>query len=216
MLKYSWWQDLESDPFEWVIPEQFNIGEACSDLQPRDDAALIVDSGESSRVFTFGDLSTLSRQFVTVLDSHGLEAEDRVAIMVAQGIEVLTAHLGGFRGGFVTVPLSVKFGTDAVAYRLENSGSRVLVIDAANYDRLDMDVIWKSGVERVLVVDAGLSSTFEPSETVSDFCRLSPRPNHRSVRWTPLRSPRPSLSTPREPPETPRALFTATRCCWGT
>lgn len=168
-LRHSWWQDLEAESFEWTIPEKFNIGEACTDLQPQDDPALIVDSGDSARVFSFGELGHLSRKFVALLDSYGLESEDRVAIMVPQGIEVLTAHLGGFRGGFITVPLSVKFAAEAVAYRLENSGAKVLVIDATNFDRLDMALVRASGVQRILVVGAELSSTFTPDESTEDF-----------------------------------------------
>jgi len=187
-LKHSWWQDLEADRFEWTIPEQFNIGEACTDLQPQDDPALIVDSGVSARVFSFGEVGDLSRKFVALLDSYGLEPEDRVAVMVPQGIEVLTAHLGGFRGGFITVPLSVKFAAEAVAYRVENSGAKVLVIDAANFDRLDMGLVRASGVQKIIVVGSEQSSTFKDDESTQDFWKAleaagpSTRPVETSAR----------------------------------
>jgi acetyl-CoA synthetase len=133
---HAWWQDLEAEDFRWNIPGNFNIAEACTDLQPSEAQALIVDSGTSVATYSFGQLGALSRKFMGLLQQWGLSQGDRVAIMVPQGVEVLTAHLGSFRGGFVTVPLSVKFGAAAVAYRLQHSGAKVLVIDAECYDRV--------------------------------------------------------------------------------
>jgi len=133
---HPWWQDLDAADFRWSIPGSFNIAESCTDLQPSEDPALIVDTGTSVATYSFGQLGALSRKFMGLLQHWGLSQGDRVAIMVPQGVEVLTAHLGSFRGGYVTVPLSVKFGAAAVAYRLQHSGAKVLVIDAECYDRV--------------------------------------------------------------------------------
>jgi acetyl-CoA synthetase len=149
---HSWWQDLEATDFRWNIPGTFNIAEACTDLQPSGAQALIVDSGNSVATYSFGQLGALSRKFMGLLQQWGLSQGDRVAIMVPQGLEVLTAHLGSFRGGFVTVPLSVKFGAAAVAYRLQHSGAKVLVIDAECYDRVKDALSDAPELARVVVV----------------------------------------------------------------
>lgn len=134
-VPHEWWQDLGPRAFRWYVPEQFNIAEACTDLQPVDAPALMVDHGDSFTTYSFGEVGTLSRKFMGLLQQWGLQQGDRIAVMVPQGIEVLTAHLGGFRGGFITVPLSVKFGAEAMAYRIRHSGARALVIDQACYER---------------------------------------------------------------------------------
>lgn len=149
---HAWWQDLEAPDFRWNIPGEFNIAEACTDLQPSEAPALIVDSGTSVATYSFGQLGALSRKFMGLLQQWGLRQGDRVAIMVPQGVEVLTAHLGSFRGGFVTVPLSVKFGAAAVAYRLQHSGAKVLVIDAECYDRVKHALHDAPGLAYVVVV----------------------------------------------------------------
>ncbi|MFF2299298.1 AMP-binding protein [Arthrobacter sp. NPDC058127] len=149
---HAWWQDLEAEAFRWRVPEQFNIAEACTDLQPSHDPALIVDRGGSVSTYSFGQLGSLSRKFMGLLQRWGLEEGDRVAVMVSQGIEVLTAHLGSFRGGFVTVPLSIKFGAGAVAYRLQHSGAKVLVIDEQCYDRVKEALAKTPEIQHVLVV----------------------------------------------------------------
>lgn len=150
--RHAWWQDLEAEDFRWHVPERFNIAEACTDLQPSQDPALIVDRGESVSTYSFAQLGSLSRRLMGLLQRWGLEQGDRVAVMVPQGIEVLTAHLGSFRGGFVTVPLSVKFGAGAVAYRLQHSGAKVLVIGEECYDRVKDALTETPELLHVLVV----------------------------------------------------------------
>ncbi|NMO04681.1 AMP-binding protein [Gordonia sp. TBRC 11910] len=149
----SWWQDLTAPTFTWSVPDRFNIATACTDDQRREDLALIVDTGIRIDRYTFGDLTALSRRFASALTSTlGLTAGDRIGIMVPQGVEVLTAHLGGFRAGVVTVPLSVKFGSDAVAHRLADSGARVLVIDSESYSRVHAGLADLPSLHTVLVV----------------------------------------------------------------
>ncbi|WP_199183933.1 AMP-binding protein [Cryobacterium sp. Y57] len=158
---HAWWQDLEATDFRWHVPETFNIAEACTDLQTPGNTALIVDSSDALTTYSFGQLGVLSRKFMGLLQNWGLNHGDRVAIMVPQGVEVLTAHLGSFRGGFVTVPMSVKFGATAVAYRLRDSGAKALVIDADCYDRIKDALADTPDLTHVVVV--GRRVTRDPS-----------------------------------------------------
>ena len=130
------WQDLEAGDCAWQIPDRLDVAEACTDNQARHDMALVVDEGDTHECYTFGQLGDLSRRFAQFLVDRGVAAGDRVAVMVPQGMEVVVSHLGSFRLGAVTVPLSVKFGPEAVAFRLTHSGTRLLVIDAANFGRV--------------------------------------------------------------------------------
>ncbi|MDV7241704.1 MULTISPECIES: AMP-binding protein [Rhodococcus] len=151
-LRQDWWQDLDGDPFTWHLPDEFNITRACVDAQNPADPALIVDVGGFWHQYTFGEVVALSRKFVTVLADLGITAGDRIGVMVPQGIEVLTAHLGAFRAGIVTVPLSVKFGSDAVAHRLNDSGARILVVDTEGYARIRDGLAEITSLEAVVLV----------------------------------------------------------------
>lgn len=152
--RHAWWQDLEAEDFRWQVPERFNIAEACTDLQPPHDPALIVDRDDRVSTYSFAQVGTLSRKFMGLLQHWNLQQGDRVAIMVPQGIEVLTAHLGSFRGGFVTVPLSIKFGAEAVAYRLRHSEAKVLVIDEECFERVKGALADAPHLLHILVVGA--------------------------------------------------------------
>lgn len=162
-----WWQDLDAEEFSWTIPEKFNIAHACVDVQNPDDRALIVDSGQACVEYTFGELAALTRKFATVLKDLNLSPGDRVAVMVPQGVEVLTAHLGAFRSGMVTVPLSVKFGADAVRHRLRDSAAKVLVVDTEGYARIRSGLADIPSLRAVLLVGDDLSLADEPVDVAA-------------------------------------------------
>ncbi|MCD2135925.1 AMP-binding protein [Rhodococcus qingshengii] len=171
VTQQDWWQDLTANPFSWSIPGEFNIAVACVDGHDEDALALIVDSGGHWTNYTYGDVSGLSRRFSTVLTDLGLIEGDRVAVMVPQGIEVLTAHLGAFRAGIVTVPLSVKFGSDAVAHRLNDSGAKALVVDSECLDRISSCLADLPALEVVLVVGQPPTES-EPELKINSYQQL--------------------------------------------
>lgn len=150
--RFDWWQNLETPEFRWAIPDRFNIAAACTDLQTSADTALIVDRGDTISSYTYGTLGELSRRFASAVHALGLERGDRVGIMVPQGLEVLTAHLGSFRAGMITVPLSIKFGSDAAAFRLRDSGARVLVIDLERFERIRYSLSDLPDLETILLI----------------------------------------------------------------
>lgn len=167
--RYDWWQDLDAQEFRWHVPERFNIAEACTDLQPPDSPALIVDRDGTSTTYSFAQVGSLSRKFMGLLQQWGLQQGDRIAVMVPQGIEVLTAHLGGFRGGFVTVPLSVKFGAEATAYRVRHSGAKVLVIDQECYERVKEAFADTPDLFRILIVGSDVPVSHSGTADVCAF-----------------------------------------------
>lgn len=174
----GWWQDLEATDFAWTVPDEFNIARECVDQQNPDARALIVDSGTEVTEYTFGELASLSRRFATVLHDLGISAGDRIGVMVPQGVDVLTAHLGAFRSGVVTVPLSVKFGADAVAHRLRDSQARILVVEAECLDRIADGLADVPSLDAILVVgessgDGGPASRLSFGGVIADAAERS-------------------------------------------
>ncbi|MCW3064997.1 MAG: hcl 1 [Solirubrobacterales bacterium] len=123
--------------FEWAVPPEFNLAAACIERHPADAIALIADHDDGEpREYTFGDMDALASRLGNALTGLGLERGDRVAVMVPQGAEVAATHFACYKAGFVTTPMSVQFGPDAVAYRLEHAEARALIIYAEGLDRL--------------------------------------------------------------------------------
>lgn len=123
--------------FRWRIPEIFNIAVACTQSAPPG-ATAIVDLGSGSpheyRAVSYGQLAALSNRFAHALLATGLDRTDRVAVVLPQCVELLVAHLGTYRAGGVVVPLTVLFGVDALSYRFDAAGARLVVTDAEHLD----------------------------------------------------------------------------------
>jgi acetyl-CoA synthetase len=124
-----------SSGFRWRIPPRFNIAVACCDAwaatAPDRPAVLDVRPDGSVDVLTFAALRDAAGRFAAALAGLGVVRGDRVAIMLPQGPHVPIAHMAVYKLGAVAVPLANLFGVDAVAYRLQDSGARVLVTNAA-------------------------------------------------------------------------------------
>jgi acetyl-CoA synthetase len=140
--------------FGWQLPQRFNLGWASTDAQPSDRPALIHVTlrGEPER-YTFGDLARLSSRVANALAGLGLEPGDRVAVALAQGPEAALAHLGAFKAGMISVPLSHLFGVDALRHRLSDSGARVVVTDTRGLEKLE-ELPDIPGPEWVVLADA--------------------------------------------------------------
>ncbi len=120
--------------FRWQIPSRYNIATEVCDRWAVLDAnrPAIIEVSRDWRVtpVSFGALREASDRLADGLRRRGVQAGDRVAILLPQGRCVLTAHLAAYKIGAIAVPLAALFGVDALAYRLLDSGAKVLVTDA--------------------------------------------------------------------------------------
>src|SRR6266702_1391527 len=85
---------------------------------------------------TFGELSELTNRMANAFMGLGLEPGDRIAVVLPQIIATAVAHVGAYKAGLISVPLSSLFGADALRYRLADSGARLVVTDAEGAERI--------------------------------------------------------------------------------
>ena len=116
--------------FTWQIPASFNIAAAVCDRH-RDIShrpALLCETASGTKAqYSFADLYRLSNQLANVFLSMGVGPGDRIAILLPQRVETGLCHLAAWKIGAVSLPLSALVGTDALRYRLEDSGAKILV-----------------------------------------------------------------------------------------
>ncbi len=134
----SWNGDWEAAraAFRWNIPKVFNIAERCCDswaAQDPDRIALIVPDG---RDWTYGALKEASDRFANVLRAQGIGPGDRVAVLLPQAAEVMITHFAAMKLGAVSLPLFTLFGTEALAYRLSDSGAKAVVTHSEGVEKL--------------------------------------------------------------------------------
>jgi len=79
---------------------------------------------------TFAQLDERCNRVANALLSLGIAAGDRVALMFSNDYRFLEALFGPMRVGAVPVPLNVRMGDDALAYVLEDSEAKAVIISA--------------------------------------------------------------------------------------
>jgi acetyl-CoA synthetase len=184
------YQDLTSR-FAWQIPLRYNIGvDVCDKWAAADPdrLALIHVSGHdgggegSIERYSFGDLRRLSNQLANLLRARGLAPGDRLGILLSQAPETALAHIAAYKLGAVAVPLFTLFGSEALAYRLADSGARALVTDRAGIDKIgpirdrlpDLDILLcRDGPGPGAALDlrremARASDEFRPVDSLAD------------------------------------------------
>lgn len=131
------------EQFRWRIPQRYSIAE---DICGRwaasepDRVALVERDAEGGRrTWTYGALQEASGRIANVLaHGAGLGRGDRCAILLPQSAATVQLHIALYRMGAVALPLFALFGEDAIAYRLTDSGARVVVTDATQLAKIQL------------------------------------------------------------------------------
>ena len=92
-----------------------------------------------------------------VLGGLGVQRGDRVAIVLPQRFETAVAYMGVMQAGAVGMPLSMLFGPEALAYRLQDSGANVAICDQAGLKPLLQVRAECPGLRHILVVGGELT-----------------------------------------------------------
>ena len=131
------------------------------------------------RQYTFGQVLKNSNRLANALIGSGVKQGDRIGIVLPQRVEAGVAHIAVYMAGAVSLPLSVMFGEDALQYRLQDSGAKVVITDGARRDLIES--LKDSCPELQTVIDCDSSATdgyaallesakdqFNPANTLSD------------------------------------------------
>lgn len=123
--------------FKWQLPAQYNIAWDVCDRHAKDPSkiALIHHPPEGIRTYTFREIQELANRLANTLLGLGLTRGDRVLIHLAQHPAAAITHVACWKAGLVSVPCSILFGVDALEYRLNNAGAKVLITDSANLQK---------------------------------------------------------------------------------
>ena len=132
--------DALTASFSWDIPDRYNIAADVCDrwalTEPERPAILeIAPSGELTSI-SYGELRERSNRLANALGARGLNPGDRLAVLLPQSADVVVAHLAAYRLGAIALPLAGLFGTDALRYRLADSGAAAIVTDTAGLTKL--------------------------------------------------------------------------------
>ena len=128
--------------FTWQVDEYFNIAEVCCSRWARADAhkpdaikSIAIRAHETCRnglFYTYFELEKAAAALSHVLTGLGVQRGDRVAIVMPQRFETAVAYMAVFQMGAVAMPLSMLFGPEALAFRLQDSEAVVAICDESS------------------------------------------------------------------------------------
>lgn len=128
------WAHLHGS-LRWQVPERFNIAEACAARWAADPAVAgrtaIAWEHEDGRsgTLSYAALHAQSLRLAAALAGLGVKRGDRVAVVMPQRPETAVAHMAVYHLGAVAMPLSMLFGPEALAYRLQDSAAVLALVD---------------------------------------------------------------------------------------
>jgi acetyl-CoA synthetase len=123
--------------FAWNLPSDYNIGVDVCDRYAADKGklAIIHDRGDgTAEKWTFWEVKRASDRFANALRALGTERGDRVAVVLSQSPQLPITHIATYKLGAVAVPLFALFGEEALRFRLEDSGAKVIVTDLEHFE----------------------------------------------------------------------------------
>src|SRR5437660_9586007 len=102
------------------------------------------------RRLTWREVAERVRRLAVALQASGIRKDDRVAFLAPNTSELLEAHFGVPAAGAVLVAINIRLTADEIAYIVEHSGARVVVVDPSL-----AHLVTDLPVERLLVTGEG-------------------------------------------------------------
>ena len=162
--------------FRWQIPEYFNIAHAVCDRHTTlgNQVALYCETAVGFRSqYTFGEIKELSNRLASALSAMGVSAGDRVGIILSQRVETSICHLAVWKLGAISLPLSVLFGSEALRYRLLDSGARVVIASGQSVEVVRELMLDLPELEQVIDCDRDRGGFWSRVEKGSPFVQVA-------------------------------------------
>lgn len=166
-----------SPPLDLGLPREFNLAAHLLDRA--------LESGWSDRValvcgdeiYTYGQLADEVNRAGNLLLGLGVQAEQRVALLVGDSPAFATVFLGAMKIGAVPVPFQGMLRTHEYRYLLQDSRARVLLVEAALLPRIQAVLMDSPWLEHVLVCSGSVEGYQSLPEGLMDApAELAPAP----------------------------------------
>ena len=160
------------EKFEWTIPEHFNIGtvtcDKCANVVPDQIAIESVNSDGTVAFLRYGELKNLSNKLANLLVELGIKPRDRIGVMLPQVTETAISHIAIFKIGAISVPLFTLFGEEALKFRLNDAGIKVLITSKGGVEKVKKIGDNLPDLEQIISVDETEQSELSFDESIEN------------------------------------------------
>ena len=118
--------------FRWQVPARYNIARACCGAWAEDRSRFALyweDESGAQSAYSFWDIQVAANRLSNALAGLGVKRGDRVAIILPQRPETAIAYMAIFQMGAIALPLSHRFGPEALEYRINHAGACVALVE---------------------------------------------------------------------------------------
>lgn len=173
---YSSWikvlDDSDKPFFRWFVEGKLNLSYNCIDRHlknhRRNKAAFIwIGERGEERIITYQGLSRRVNEFARALLNFGLKKGDRITIYMPMLVETIVAMLASARIGVVFTLVFSGFGSESLAERIQDSGSRLLITTDGGF-RNGKVVELKKIADEALDIVTGIESVIVYKRTGQD------------------------------------------------
>ena len=128
-------------PWQWQIPEYFNIGFECTSKHlggPKEEipAMIFEDDADGVSQCTYRELARLSDIFAQFFQSQGFAAQERMLLRYKNAAAYPIGFFGVLKAGGVAVPTSTLLSLPEVLYLLEDSEAKIMLTDSVTWSKL--------------------------------------------------------------------------------
>jgi len=109
-----------------AYPHEASVVRLFEEQADRTPSAVALTAGHQT--WTYDELDRRANRIARFLRDAGVQAESRVAICLDRGPDLIAAVLGTLKAGGAYVPLDPSYPADRLAFMLEDSGARVLLV----------------------------------------------------------------------------------------
>ena len=86
-------------------------------------------NSSNGKEYTFGEIEEFSLKFSSLLSSHGIKKQDKVAILLPNCVEFVLAYFSCMQLGAIPVPINTKLVQKDIQYILSNSEAKLILKD---------------------------------------------------------------------------------------
>lgn len=168
------------DAYRWGIPERVNMAYQVCDRHAEtipDKIGLIVAHPDGTqRDYNWAELAALSNKMANFLQSRGINHGERIGILLSQCVEAAISHVAAWKMGAVSIPLFSLFGQDALSFRLNDSGAKVIVTESVHLAKIEAIRDQLPALKLIVVIDGkgndGTVDLWKELEQASDHFEI--------------------------------------------
>ncbi|WP_051532348.1 AMP-binding protein [Brackiella oedipodis] len=145
--------------FEWLVPNNFNIAEACChrwasiNQETRQTAIFFEDQVGQLTMYPYRQLAEKVNKLAHALSRMGITQQDRVLVILEHSAESIIANLAILSLGAISVPLSTHLSAAMYEVRAHDSQAKIAIVDKHSIQAFMASVDNHSTIRQIIGVN---------------------------------------------------------------